>query len=121
MAIGGARGCGRTFQLSRWRRFVVELAYGRNGDRFGLDGVDAMTAATHVVKGRLVGPTTVELCEPLSTTAGDSEVDVVVRLPPPAEGSRLSALVKHFQSLTPGTRTKEEIDRQIQQERDSWE
>jgi hypothetical protein len=80
-----------------------------------------MAAATHVVKGRLVGPTTVELYEPLTILAGTSEVDVVVSVPPLAGSQALAALINHFKSLPPGTRTKEEIDRQIQEERDSWE
>jgi hypothetical protein len=71
---------------------------------------------TVIVKGRLVGPSTVELAEPVAAQPG-SEVEVVARVTTPSGTGKLSDFLR---SLPPGTRTKEEIDRQIDEERDSW-
>jgi hypothetical protein len=71
---------------------------------------------TIVVKGRLVGPSTVELAEPVAAQPG-SEVDVVARVTMPVGSGKLSDFLR---SLPPGTRTKEDIDRQINEDRDSW-
>jgi hypothetical protein len=71
---------------------------------------------TVVVKGRLVGPSTVELAEPISAQPG-SEIEVVARVKTPGRGRKLSEIVSSF---PPGTRTKEDIDRQINEDRDSW-
>ncbi|MBI4863758.1 MAG: hypothetical protein HY815_26380 [Candidatus Riflebacteria bacterium] len=71
-----------------------------------------------VVKGRLIGPKNVELDEPLSQTSG--EVEVVIRLP--AEGTTVDGddIFDIVADLAPGTRTKEDIDRQIRANRESW-
>jgi len=69
---------------------------------------------TVVIKGRVVGPHTVELDEPLPEQT--SEVEVVARIK--TSGRKLSEIM---QSFPPGTRTKEDIDRQINEERDSWD
>jgi hypothetical protein len=71
---------------------------------------------TVVVKGRLVGPSTVELAEPVAAQPG-SEVEIVVRVTTAGGTGKLSEFLR---SLPPGTRTKEDIDRQINEERDSW-
>jgi hypothetical protein len=71
---------------------------------------------TVVVKGRLVGPHAVGLDEPLPAQASGIEVRARVE----TAGSR-GAVTDFLRSLPPGTRTKEEIDRQINEERNSWD
>ena len=66
------------------------------------------------IKGRVVGPTTVELEHPFPELT--REVEVVARVPD-TNGGKLS---EYLRSLPPGTRTKDEIDRQIREERDAW-
>lgn len=74
-----------------------------------------------VVKGRLVGPTTVELAEPVDAPAGITDVEVSFDQPSAGHSERIQALIAHLESLPPGNRTREDIDRQIKEERDSWE
>lgn len=69
---------------------------------------------TVVVKGRVVGPNTVELEEPLPEQARDVEVTARIDDRVPIK------LSDYIRSLPPGTRSKEDIDRQIREERDSW-
>lgn len=69
---------------------------------------------TIVIKGRVVGPRTVELDKPLP--AQTSEVQVLAHIKTSCR--KLSEIIRSFPS---GTRTKEDIDRQINQERDSWD
>ncbi len=71
-----------------------------------------------VVRGILSDPLHIELAEPVTELRG--EVEIVVR---PASASRPQSQQDIFDfiaSLPPGTRSKEEIDRQIQEERDAW-
>jgi hypothetical protein len=72
-----------------------------------------------VAHGRFVSPTQLELTDPVSTIPG--EVEIVVRPLPPAEKSSAAELLEFIQSLPPGNRSKEDIDAQIREERDSWE
>ena len=69
---------------------------------------------TVVIKGRVVGPHTVELETALPDRT--REVEVVERIADRVEG-RLSDYVR---ALPPGTRSKDDIDRQVREERDSW-
>ena len=69
---------------------------------------------TVVVKGRVVGPSTVELEQPLPQQARD--VEVTARVDDRGEGK----LSDYLRSLPLGTRSKEDIDQQIREERDSW-
>ena len=69
---------------------------------------------TVVIKGPVVGPSTVELEEPLPDRT--EEVEVVARVAD-RPGGKLS---DYLRGLPPGTRSKEDIDRQIREERDSW-
>ncbi|HEY2411828.1 MAG TPA: hypothetical protein VGI40_06285 [Pirellulaceae bacterium] len=81
-------------------------------------------ANTIVVKGRLINPTTVELESPVEIPTGDARVDVLLPardLSYEARSQKAKELIKHLMSLPPGRRTIEDIDRQIQEERDSWE
>ena len=70
-----------------------------------------------VVKGHLVGPSTVQLDEPVHESA--SEVEVILRVP--AEGRSQGSLAAFLRDLPAGGRTKEDIDRQIREERESWD
>jgi hypothetical protein len=79
---------------------------------------------TVVVKGRLVNPTTVELEEPLDMAACPGELEVTIKARSSDDETRrqnLKRLIEHLRSLPPGTRTHEDIDRQIEEERSSWE
>ena len=69
---------------------------------------------TVVIKRRVVGPSTVELERPLPDRT--REVEVVARIAD-REGGKLS---DYLRSLPSGTRTKEDFDRQIREERDAW-
>jgi hypothetical protein len=66
----------------------------------------------------VVGSTTVEVDAPIPASA--SEVEVVVRVPD-EEAPRLQDLIDFLESLPPGTRSKEDIDRQIDEDRGSWD
>jgi hypothetical protein len=72
-----------------------------------------------LIKGRLTGPTTVELDEPVAQAS--AEVEVLIR---PALGGTANvpreSVLDFLRRLPPGTRTKEDIDQQIREERDSW-
>jgi hypothetical protein len=70
---------------------------------------------TVVIKGRVVGPQTVELAEPLPDQT--SEVEVIARVKTSGRG-KLSDILRSF---PPGTRRKEDIDRQVNEERDAWD
>ena len=72
---------------------------------------------TVVIKGHVVNSTTVTLDEPLPEHATD--VDVVVHLADAAE-NQVQAMIDFLTSLPPGAHTKEEIDRQIEEDRNSW-
>ncbi len=73
---------------------------------------------TIVVKGRLLDSSTVELAEPVPGAARD--VEVIVRVPGEPMSKTDGTLLDFLKGLPAGTRTKQEIDRQIQEERDSW-
>jgi hypothetical protein len=72
-----------------------------------------------VVKGRIIGPTTVELDEPVSGVAG--EVDVVLRLVETDHAPTDETISDFLRRLPPGTRSKAEIDQQVHAERDAWD
>lgn len=69
-----------------------------------------------IVRGRLSGPRRIDLDEPVDEVTG--EVEVVVRSVEAKPARR--SLADVLRSLPPGTRSKEDIDRQIAEERDSW-
>ena len=71
-----------------------------------------------VVKGRVVGPTTVELVEQVPPT--ETEVEVVVPVGDEVAGDRRERVVEYLRRLPVGMRTKEEIDRQLREEREAW-
>jgi hypothetical protein len=81
-------------------------------------------AESIVVKGRLVSPTTVELESPVDVLPGQARVDVVLpaaSIDGEAQRQKTMKLIEHLRSLPPGNRTREDIERQIQEERDNWE
>ena len=65
-------------------------------------------------RGRLSGSCHIELAEPVDGVG--EEVGVVIRPIPPQPGKSIFEVIA---ALPPGTRTKEDIDRQIREERDS--
>jgi hypothetical protein len=72
---------------------------------------------TILVRGHLVGPTTIELEQPIEQMSG--AVEVYVRAAE-ALGARES-LLEFINRLPTGTRSKDQIDAQIEEERKSWE
>jgi hypothetical protein len=75
---------------------------------------DPGMSRTVVIKGRVVGPHTVELETALPDRT--QEVEVVARVADRV-GAKLS---DYLRALPPGTRGKDDIDQQIREERDSW-
>ena len=75
-------------------------------------------ARSVVVKGHIVGSETVQLDEPVPPGATDVEVVVHVAAQTPV---RLQELIDFLKSLPPGTRSKADIDRQIEEDRGSWD
>jgi hypothetical protein len=70
-----------------------------------------------VVKGRVSDPRHIELEEPLSGFSGKVEIEIRSLAESP-QGTK--DVMDFIRSLPAGTRTKEDIDRQIQEERSSW-
>jgi len=71
-----------------------------------------------VIRGNLSDPRHIELDEPILELHGP--VEVVVRPLPSARSDGGRHFLQLIAVLPPGTRTKEDIDRQIRQERDAW-
>jgi hypothetical protein len=71
---------------------------------------------TLVLRGHVVGHTTVEVDAPIPHNT--TEVQVVVHAPDKAAGNP-KRIGDYLRGLPPGTRTKEEIDRQIADDRGS--
>jgi hypothetical protein len=74
-----------------------------------------------IVKGRLIGPRSVELDEPV--VGMTPEVEVLIRpAAVAADGAERAgtSIVEFLMGLPAGTRSKEDIDQQLQAERDSW-
>ena len=70
-----------------------------------------------LVRGHLTGPRSVELDEPVADVT--PEVEVILR-PRPAGSAEEQSLSRFLNSLPPGTRSREEIDQQLRQERAGW-
>jgi len=71
-----------------------------------------------VIKGRLTGPRSVELEEPV--TGAKAEVEVLIHpltATPVANGETVAQFLRR---LPPGKLTKQQIDKQVQDERGSW-
>jgi hypothetical protein len=67
------------------------------------------------VRGKLSDSRHIELAEPVEGVG--EEVEVVIR---PLPAPRAMDVFEFIASLPPGKRTKEDIDRQVREERDSW-
>jgi hypothetical protein len=70
-----------------------------------------------IVRGTLSDPLHIELAEPVTGLRG--EVEIVVRAAPASQPPRQD-IFDFISSLSPGLRSKEDIDQQIQEERDAW-
>lgn len=70
-----------------------------------------------IVKGRVTDERHIELDESIGGLTGP--VEVIVR-PVPVEAEEPEDILDFLASLPPGTRSKEDIDRQLGEERDSW-
>jgi hypothetical protein len=71
-----------------------------------------------LVRGKLTDATHIELDEPVTDLEGT--VDVVLRRAPSEEEAQDEDIFEFIAKLPPGGRTKEDIDRQIREERESW-
>jgi hypothetical protein len=70
-----------------------------------------------VIKGRLVGPKSVELDEPVN---GKPDVEVIVHPTENADEKSVPNVFDFLLQLPAGTRTRENIDGQILDEREAW-
>jgi hypothetical protein len=77
-----------------------------------------MQEKTLLVKGRLTGPTSVQLNEPVAGVAPD--VEVMIHPSSDAKSNGSEAVSAFVRRLAAGTRAKADIDRQIQTEREGW-
>ena len=73
-----------------------------------------------VVKGRLIGPSEVRLDSPVADVSAD--VEVILR---PAAAARRPAgssqpIADFLNGLPPGDRSREDIDKQVNDERNAW-
>ena len=71
-----------------------------------------------LIRGRLISPTSVELAEPVADLKAD--VEVIVRTSAAAAPNQAERAVAFLRNLPPGSRSKEDIDRQLREERESW-
>ncbi|MCL2723292.1 MAG: hypothetical protein FWD69_02550 [Polyangiaceae bacterium] len=71
-----------------------------------------------IVRGRLNGPQRIDLEEPVKEITG--EVEVVIHPIERAGTKSREDIFEFLRSLPTGTRSKEDIDQQIAEERSSW-
>ena len=71
-----------------------------------------------IVRGTLSDPLHIELAEPVTELRG--EVEIVVRPVSTSQPQPRQDIFDFIASLSPGMRSKENIDRQIQEERNAW-
>ncbi len=74
-----------------------------------------------IVHGRIAAPRRIELDEPVTELQG--EVEVVLRPSPRtivADENKSERMLDFLAGLSAGTRSKEDIDRQIHEERVDW-
>lgn len=74
---------------------------------------------TFIVPGRLISPTQIELLRPIHVA--NPVVEVEVREQSADRQAALLELIEFLKSRPPGTRSKEDIDRQLEEERNSWD
>ena len=70
-----------------------------------------------VVRGILSDPLHIELAEPVTEVQG--EIEIVVRSAPSSRPQAQQDIFDFIANLSPGTRSKEEIDCQLQEERNA--
>ena len=71
-----------------------------------------------IIRGKLADSQHIELAEPVDEMQGD--VEVTLRAVVDEDEGVGKDIFEHIASLPPGNRTKEDIDRQIADERASW-
>lgn len=71
-----------------------------------------------IVRGRMADSRHIELAEPVPGMEG--EVEIVLRSVPSAREPNAPDVFDVIASLSPGARSKAEIDQQIADERDAW-
>jgi hypothetical protein len=72
-----------------------------------------------IVRGRMTKSTRIDLEEPVDDIEG--EVEVTVRAARPSGRASKESVFDFIKRLPGGARSKEDIDRQIDEERSSWE
>jgi hypothetical protein len=72
-----------------------------------------------IVKGHLTGRRNVELEEPVTNVM--AEVEVIVRAADGASDEQTQSVFQFLRGLPPGTQTREELDRRIQEDCKSWD
>lgn len=73
---------------------------------------------TVIVNGRVTDDRHIELDEPVTGLRGAVQVVLRHRTPPPAK--QAESVFDVIARLAGGTRSKENIDRQVREERESW-
>lgn len=71
-----------------------------------------------IVRGRISNSRHIELDEPVADI--DGEVEVVLRRVKPSAETKAADIFELIAASSPGTRTKEDIDRQLADERNAW-
>jgi hypothetical protein len=72
-----------------------------------------------VVQGRLISPTQIELAQPV--VVSDPSIEIEIRPRQEQRRGALAGLLARMAARPARGRSKEEIDRQIDDERSSWE
>jgi hypothetical protein len=72
-----------------------------------------------VVQGRLISPTHIELSQ--AVVVSDPAVEIEIRPLPQPHNASIKNLLEAMAAFPSRNRSKEDIDRQIQEERDGWE
>jgi hypothetical protein len=73
---------------------------------------------TRVIKGRLTGPKSVELDQ--AVAGAQAEVEVLVHPLPDPQAHNGETIAQYLRRLPAGKLTKQEMDQQIQDERNVW-
>ena len=76
---------------------------------------------TYVLHGRVTPERRLEVTLPADVMAGEAEVTVRVDDAKPTGAAALIALLDEWEKLPPVGRTAEEIDRDIEDQRNSWD
>jgi hypothetical protein len=71
-----------------------------------------------VIKGRLVGPKSVELDEAVTNAKG--EVQVIVPMGTDGASPQVESVFDFLHRGSAGNRSREDIDKQIREEREGW-